>query len=219
RTGTTVAGTGQYDIAFLQHTVLHQQGSHRTATFIQTRFHHHTLTRAGEMRFQLENFSLQQHRFQQIVNTRTGFGRHTDKRNLTTPVFRHHVTGGQFVFHAINIDGVFVDLGHRHHNGYTGRLRVLDGFDGLRHDAVVRRYHQNDYVSSLRTTGTHGGKRSVAGSIQEGHHAMTGFHMVRTDVLGNTTGFAGCHAGTTDVVEQRSFTMVNVTHYGHHRRA
>ena len=42
--------------------------------------------------------------------------------------------------------------------------------------------------------------------------------MVRADVLGDTAGFASSNLGTTDVVEQGSFTVVNVAHYGHDRR-
>ena len=42
--------------------------------------------------------------------------------------------------------------------------------------------------------------------------------MVCTDVLGNAARFALYHFGTADVVQQGSFTMVNVTHHGNHRR-
>ncbi len=59
----------------------------------------------------------------------------------------------------------------------------------------------------------------MARGIQEGDHAVIGFYVVSTDVLGDATRFAGGHFSRTNVVKQRGFTVVNVTHDGHNRRA
>ena len=59
----------------------------------------------------------------------------------------------------------------------------------------------------------------MARGVQEGDHAVVGFYVVSTDVLGNTTRFAGGNLGRTNVVQQRGFTVVNVTHNGHDRCA
>src|SRR5690606_3225506 len=109
-----------------------------------------------------------------------------------------------------------VDLVYRHHQGYAGSLGVLYRFLGLRHHAVIGGHHQDHNVGGLGTAGTHRSKGRVTGGIEEGDHAAVGFHVVGTDVLGNATGFAGGHAGTADVVEQRGLAMVNVTHDGNH---
>src|SRR5690606_21081263 len=77
---------------------------------------------------------------------------------------------------------------------------------------------QDDDIGGLGTTGTHGGKRRVAGGVEEGNHAALGLHVVRTDVLGNATSLTGRHLGATDVVQQRGLAVVDVTHDGHHRR-
>ena len=92
---------------------------------------------------------------------------------------------------------------------------MLDGFDGLRHDAVIGSDDQYHDIGRLGTTGTHGGKRGVTRSIQEGDHATVGFDVVGTDVLGNTTGFASGNLGFTDVIQQRGLAVVDVTHDGH----
>ena len=169
------------------------------------------------MSFKLQNFGLQQNRFKQFINTHTCVRRHRDKRYSTAPIFRQYVTGRQFALHTLRIGGFFIHFVDGNHDWHACRFRVLNGFFGLRHHTIVSSNHQDHHVSGLSTTGTHGGKRGVSRSIQEGHHAMIGFYVVSTDVLGNTTGFTGYHAGTTDIVEQRGFTMVNVTHYGNHR--
>jgi hypothetical protein len=52
---------------------------------------------------------------------------------------------------------------------------------------------------------------------QERNHAARRFDVVSTDVLGDATGFTRSHFGAADVVEQRSFTVVNVAHDSDHR--
>ena len=96
---------------------------------------------------------------------------------------------------------------------------MFDRLFGLRHDAVVSRHHQNHDVGCLSATGTHGGKRLVARGVEERDHAARGFHVVGANVLGNATGFARCHFGAADVVQQRGFTVVHVAHDGYHRSA
>ena len=43
--------------------------------------------------------------------------------------------------------------------------------------------------------------------------------VVSADVLRDAARFAGCHLGAPDIVQQRGFTMVDVTHDGDHRCA
>ena len=92
-------------------------------------------------------------------------------------------------------------------------------FDGLRHHAVVGGHHQNHNIGGFGTACTHGGKRFVTRGVEEGNHAARGFYVVGTDVLGDAAGFALHHFGTADVVEQRGFTVIDVTHHRNHGRA
>src|SRR5690606_31514949 len=137
----------------------------------------------------------------------------------TTPLFRNDITRGQIILDTVRISVFLVDLVHCHNQRNTGGLGMLNSLFGLRHDAVIGRHYQDDDIRGLGTTGTHRGKRSVTGGIQEGHHATVSLHVVGTDMLGDTTGFAGSHLGTTDIVQQRGLAVVNVTHDGHDRRA
>ena len=60
-----------------------------------------------------------------------------------------------------------VDLVDRHDDRHFGRLGVVDGFEGLRHDAVVGRHHQDDDIGDLGAAGAHAGERFVTGRIDE----------------------------------------------------
>jgi hypothetical protein len=45
------------------------------------------------------------------------------------------------------------------------------------------------------------------------------YHFIGGHVLGDAAGFAGGYVRLTDIVEQRRFTVVDVTHYRDYRRA
>ena len=95
---------------------------------------------------------------------------------------------------------------------------MSNSFLGLRHHAVVGCNHQNNDIGYLSTASTHGREGFVSRGIQESNNASRGFNVVSTDVLCNTAGFACGNTSTSDVVQQRSLTVVNVTHNRHDRR-
>ena len=97
-------------------------------------------------RLELQHFGLQQDRVEQrsmpspvLADTGT---------NMLSPPHSSAMTSclRQLGAHAIRIGVGLVDLVDRHDNGNARRLGVLDGFDGLRHDAVVGRDHQHHDV-------------------------------------------------------------------------
>ena len=98
---------------------------------------------------------------------------------------------------------------------------MVDGFDRLRHHAVIGRNHQHDDVGDLGAAGAHRGERGVAGRVDEGDllAAFGRQHLIGADMLGDAAGFAGDNVGMTERVEQRGLAVVDVTHHGHDRRA
>ncbi len=74
---------------------------------------------------------------------------------------------------------------------------MVDGFEGLGHDAVIRSNHDDNNVRYLRAAGTHASKRFVTGGIEEDDLASEGrrirlgdVDLVGSDVLGDAAGFA-----------------------------
>ena len=100
------------------------------------------------------------------------------------------------------------------------RLGVVDGLDGLRHNAVVRCDDQNGDIGYLRAAGTHGGKRRMTRGIEEGDRACRrSSTRVCADVLGNAAGLARGDLGLADGVEQGGLAVVNVAHNNNDRIA
>ena len=61
-----------------------------------------------------------------------------------------------------------VDLVDGHDDRHLGGLGVVDGLDGLGHDAVVGRHDQHHDVGGVGAAGPHGGERLVARGVDEG---------------------------------------------------
>ena len=92
---------------------------------------------------------------------------------------------------------------------------MVDGLDGLRHDAIVSCHNDNNDIRYFRTTSTHGSKRFVTRSIEERDFlAIWQIYVISSNVLSDTTCFTSDNVGTTNIVEQRCFTVVNVSHDG-----
>ena len=79
---------------------------------------------------------------------------------------------------------------------------MIDSFQRLRHHAVIGCNHQHNDVGHLRSASTHAGKRFVTRRIEEDDLAAKGRririgdrHLVRADVLRDTTGFAFGNVG------------------------
>ena len=59
----------------------------------------------------------------------------------------------------------------------------------------------------------------MSGCVKEGDLTAVKIYAVRTDVLSDTAGLGSGDVFVTDSVEQRRFTVVNVTHYANDRAA
>ena len=182
--------TRQHDITCFERAGLHQDGGDRAATFIQACLNHQAFGHGVNGSTQLQHFGLQQHLLQQGINACAGFGRHRHEWRFTTKFFGHHFLHHQFVFHTLGVGVRFVNLVDSNHDGHASRFRVLDGFLGLRHHAVVCRHHQNHDIGGFRAPCTHCREGLVAGGVQERDHAARCFDVVGTNVLGDAAGFA-----------------------------
>ncbi len=59
----------------------------------------------------------------------------------------------------------------------------------------------------------------MAGGIQERDQTSLLFNLVRADMLGNTTGFAGSDFGLTNGIQEAGLAVIDMTEDGDYRRA
>ena len=137
------------------------------------------------------------------------------------PFFGNESAIGELLFHAIGIGFRLIDFVYRNDDRYFRGLGVIDGFEGLRHDAVVCSHHDDDDVCHLGSAGTHARECFVARGVEEDDLAarsrrsfLAEADLVGSDVLGDATGFPCGYVGFTDGVEERSLAVIDVAHDG-----
>ena len=157
-------------------------------------------------------------RLEQRVDALAGLRRDRHEDVLAAPFLRDHAFLRQLVPDLFGIGVVLVDLVDRDDDRHVRRLRVLDRFLGLRHDAVVGRDDQDDDVGDLRAARAHRRERRVARRVEEGDDAARRLDVVGADVLGDAARFARRDLGAADVVEQRGLAVVDVAHDRDDRR-
>ena len=164
----------QQRIAELQGAAQHQHRGDGAAALFEARLDHVAGGEPGGRRLQFEHFGLQQDAVEQLIDALAGARRHRHENILAAPLLGYHAVLGELLLDLLRIGLRLVDLVERHHDRHLGRLRVLDRFDGLRHDAVVGAHHQDHDVGHLRAARAHRGERGVARGIEKGHHALRG---------------------------------------------
>ena len=91
---------------------------------------------------------------------------------------------------------------------------MSDGFLCGRHHGVVGCDDDDGDIGNLSTAGTHGSERLMTRGIKEGDATtIRELNIVGSNVLGDTTSLTSDDVGVADVVEQRSLTMVDMTHH------
>ncbi len=211
--------TADEEVADVQRAVAHQHGGDRTAAAVELSFDHGTHGRAARVGFEILHIGHQEDHLEQQIEMVMGFGGDLNHDGVAAPILRQQAAVGQLLLDALGLGVGLVDLVDRHEDRHLGGARVVDGFERLRHDAVVGRHHQDDDVGDLGAAGAHAGECFVAGRVDEDDLAAVHLHLVGADVLGDAAGFAGGHVGFADGVEQRRLAVVDVAHDGDHRSA
>ena len=124
----------------------------------------------------------------------------------------------KFVDHLLRIGVRLIHLVDGDDQRRARGVGMVDGLDGLRHDAVVGRHHQHHNVGHVGSPGAHGAESGVARGVEEGDALAVGqMHLIGADVLGDAAVFAPGDVGGSERVEQAGLAVVHVTHDSDHR--
>ena len=182
--------------------VLDQHGGHRSASAIELRFEHHAGGSAFRSGLELCKIGDQADHFHQQIEVGFLLRGNVDEDRLAAPVFRHQAAIGELLLHALGQGVGLIDLVNGNDDRNLGGMRVIDGFDRLRHDAVIGGDDEHDDVGGFRSAGTHAGKRFVTRRIEEDDLAAIGrrffvgdANFVGADVLRDASGFAFGNVG------------------------
>ena len=147
----------------------------------------------------------------------SGGNRHHD--GVAAPILGQQAAIGQLLLDALGLGIGFVDFVDGDDDGHAGRLGVIDGFERLRHHAVVGGHHQDDDIGDFGAAGAHAGERFMAGRVDEYDLAAVLLDVISADVLRNAAGFAVGDVRGADGIQQRRLAVIDVAHDGDHGRA
>src|ERR1700722_8488044 len=212
-------------VAGIESAVLNEHGGYGSAAAVEFRFQHDAGCAALRGRLQLGEVGDQANHFQQQVQIGFLLRGNIDEDSFAAPIFGHEAAIGQLLFDAVGHGFRLVDFINRNDDGHFGGVRVIDGFERLRHHPVVGGDYEHNNIGRLGAARTHARESFVTGGIEENDLAPEGggflvgdADLVCTDVLSDTSGFALGHAGQADSVEQGGFAVINVAHDCDHGR-
>ncbi len=210
--------------------ILHQNGSHGATAAVKLGFKnaaHGLAPRRSLGRFDVAH---QADHFEKQIEIDALLGRNLDKNRARLsragPFLGNQAAVGELLFDAIGVGFGLVDLVHGYDDRNLGGLGVIDGLEGLRHYAVVRRNHDDDDIRHFGAAGAHAGECFVARRVEEDDFAarcrrafLGELHFVRADMLRDSARLAGGNVGFADGVEQRSLAVIHMAHDRDHGRA
>ena len=153
-----------------------------------------------------------------MVDALARLGRDRAEDGFSAPLFRHQPAVGELLLDTVGFGLGQVDLVDRDDDRDLGLLGMVDGFDGLGHDAVVRGDDQHHHIGHRCAVGAHLGEGLVAGRVDEYDALVVLDDVIGTDCLRNAASLAPRDIGRTDLVKQRGLAVVDMPHDRYDRR-
>ena len=104
---------------------------------------------------------------EEVVEPDALLGAGLDEHRVAAPLLGHDAELGELLLDLLDVGVGLVDLVDDDDHRHLGRLGVVDGLDGLRHDAVVGGHHDGRDVGDLGAPRAHGGEGLVARRVEE----------------------------------------------------
>ena len=198
----------------MQRTALHKHRGNRAAALVEVGLDDEAGGQCIWIGLELEDIGLQDDGLKQVVDIELLLCRDVDEHVRTAPFLGDDAVFGQLLAYAVGVGARLIDLVDRHDDGHVSCLRMVDGLDRLRHDAVVCGNDEHDDVGDLGTAGAHCCERLVTRRVDEGDLLAVDVDDRCADVLGDAAGLARNDAGMANRVEQRGLAVIDMTHDG-----
>ena len=202
RADTADSGTGNDYIAELERAVLDENCHDGTTTLVKASLDDSALCGTVRICLELLNLGENDKVFKQIVDAHTGLCGNGANNGITAPLLGYDIVLGELLLDAFGVSADGVHLIYCNDKRDARCLCVVYTFNGLRHYAVVRRDNKDGDIGDHRTSCTHGGKRLMTRSVEEGDGTAVNFNGICADVLGDAACLAGSDICMADIVEQ-----------------
>src|SRR6266545_3751459 len=219
RADAAPGGAGDEHVADVERAVLDQDGRDDAAADLLPGFEDRALGEDLGARLELLDVRGEQDHLEQLLDALFLQGRDRHHDGVAAPVLGLQALLGELALDPVRIGVGLVHLVDRDHDRHLGGARVVDRLDGLRHDAVVGRDHQDHDVGHPGASGAHPGEGLVARCVEEDDLAAVDVDVIGADVLRDAAELRLRDLRGADGVEERRLAVVDVAHDGDHRGA
>ena len=126
---------------------------------------------------------------------------------------------------AIGQRARLVNFIYRNNDRHFRRMSVINGFESLRHDAIISGDDQHNDIGGFGSARTHAGKGFVTGRVEKDNLAairrrllVLNRDFIRADMLRDSTSFASGDIGGANRIQQSGLAVINVAHDGDNGR-
>lgn len=140
--------------------------------------------------------------FEQFRYSLSGLGRYADHRRFSSSVFRSQSRSSEILLDLIEFLSWLIYLGYRDDDRHARFFGVADGFDGLRHHAIVSSDDDDRYVRQFRSSRSQAREQFMSRSIDEAYLFAVVIHDGSSDGLGDTSRFSVSDGRLPEVIEQ-----------------
>ncbi len=96
---------------------------------------------------------------------------------------------------------------------------MVNCFDSLRFNPIVSSDDQDGNIGNLGSPGPHSRECFMAGRIEKYNFFPGDLYLISSDMLGNAPGFTGGDISLANSIQERCFSVVNMTEHRDHRMA
>ena len=206
-------------VADAQRAVLDEDRRDRAAALVELGLDDDAARIAVRVGLELLDFGDEQDHLEEVIDANLLLSRDRDHDRVSAVFLRHEALLHELLLDAVRVGARLIDLVDRYDDRHACRLRMVDGLDRLRHDAVVCGDDEDRDIRDLGAARTHGRECLMARRVEEDDLLALAVDLISTDVLRDAAGLMRLDMRVADTVEQRRLAVVDMAHDRDDRRA
>ena len=206
-------------VADAQRAVLDEDRRDRAAALVELGLDDDAARIAVRVGLELLDFGDEQDHLEEVIDADLLLSRDRDHDRVSAVFLRHEALLHELLLDAVRVGARLIDFVDCDDNRHACRLRMVDGLDRLRHDAVICGDDEDCDIRDLGAARTHGRECLMARRVEEDDLLALAVDLISTDVLRDAAGLMRLDMRVADAVEQRRLAVVDMAHDRDDRRA
>ena len=163
---------------------------------------------------EFEHLCLEQYHIEEVLDTETGMSGYRDDSDCPSPLFRLETLFCELPTDKVEIGTRLIHLVHRNDHGNFSSFRVIDRLDRLWLHPFIGGDDDDRNIRELGSTGSHDREGFMTRSVEKCDTLVSSLDLIGTDLLCYTSSFTRCYGCLADRIEDRCFSMVDMSHHG-----